>query len=150
MLTFREVKKRVKVPGFHCHHIIPAAVVEKPAFRNIFSRIGAIGFDFQNFHQNGMYLPCTEENAIAFRLPLHRGPHPLYNQIVCERIAAFERLGPYGQLRQIFDLQQALRLALRSNALPLRKGQRDPLASNPAFETIEKAAFSLYSALPHI
>jgi hypothetical protein len=147
MLTFREVKKRVKVPGFHCHHIIPAEVVEKPAFRTMFNRIGAIGFDFQSFHQNGMYLPCTEENAAAFGLPLHRGPHPLYNQIVCERIAAFERLSPNGQLRQIYDLQKTLRVALRSNALPLRNSQRDPLAPNPAFETIEKAAFDLYGAL---
>lgn len=147
MLSFREVKKRVRVPGFHCHHLIPVEVVEKRAFRNLFLRIRTVGFDFHNFHQNGMFLPCTEENATAFRLPMHRGPHPVYNQIVCERIAAWEKLGPNGQLREIENLQNDLRMALRSNRLPLRKGARDPLASDLAFDTVENAAYRLYDVL---
>jgi hypothetical protein len=148
MLSFRDVKRRVKIPGFHCHHLIPLEIVEMPAFRTLFHGLGEKGIDFDNFRQNGMHLPCTEANAAAFRLPLHRGPHPVYNQIVCERIAAMERLRPAAQLCEMQRLQHDLKAALRQNALPLRKQARNPLAPNPGFDTMEAAAFRLWNLLP--
>lgn len=148
MLSFREVKRRVRVPGFHCHHIIPLEIIEKAAFRPLFRAIGELGFDFENFQQNGMYLPCTEKNAIAFRLPLHRGPHPVYNQIVCERIAAIDGLGRHGQLFEMHRLQCMLKVALRRDAVPLRKAARKPMATNPGFDTMEAAAFRLWNLAP--
>lgn len=141
MLSFRRVKSRVKIPGFHCHHLIPVEIVEKAAFRGLFSKIGEIGFDYDSFEQNGMYLPCTEENAAAFRLPLHRGPHPVYNQLVSERVATLENLSAVCQLHEMFRFQSELRLALRENQVPLRKTRRNPAVSHPDFDTLELAAF---------
>lgn len=148
MLSFRDVKRRVRIPGFHCHHLIPLEIIEKPAFRTLFRSMGELGADFDNFCQNGMYLPCTEENAAAFRLPLHRGPHPVYNQIVCERIDAMAGLGPNGQFCVMQRLQHDLKAALRRNALPLRKRARNPFMPNPGFDTMEAAAFRLWNLLP--
>lgn len=148
MLSFREVKKRVRIPGFHCHHIIPLEIIDKAAFRPLFRTMRELGFDFDDFHQNGMYLPCTEANAAAFRLPLHRGPHPVYNQLVCERIAAFDRQGCSSQLFEMQQLQCALKAALRKNELPLRKGSRNPFTSNADFECMEIAAYRLWNLLP--
>lgn len=147
MLSFRAVKRQVRIPGFHCHHLIPLEIIDKPAFRPLFRRMGELGADFDNFSQNGMYLPCTEGNAVAFRLPLHRGPHPVYNQIVCDRIDALGRLGPNSQLCEMQRLQGDLKAALRHNMLPLRKGARNPLAPHPGFDTVEAAAFRLWNLL---
>jgi A nuclease family of the HNH/ENDO VII superfamily with conserved AHH len=148
MPSFREVKRRVRIPGFHCHHVIPLEIFEKAAFSSLFSRLGGLGFDFDDFHQNGMYLPCTENNAVAFQLPLHRGPHPVYNELVSECVASLEGHRLSSQLHELRRLQFALKGALRRNEVPLRKGKRDPFASNTNFESMEVAAYRLWNLLP--
>lgn len=148
MPSFREVKRRVRIPGFHCHHIIPIEIIEKAAFSSFFRRINELGFDFDDFHRNGMYLPCTEENAVAFRLPLHRGPHPVYNELVGECIAALNGLGRDSQLFRLHELQLALRTALRKNEVPLHKGRRNPFTQNASFESMEIAAYRLWNLMP--
>ena len=148
MPSFREVKRRVRGPGFHCHHVIPIEVIEKPVFRTLFRTMRELGFDFDDFRQNGLYLPCTEENAAAFRLPMHRGPHPVYNQVVSERISAIEGLGSHIQLLELYRLQGALKAALRNNEVSLRKGRRNPMAANVDFEPIEIAAYRLWNLMP--
>ncbi|MBK6706483.1 MAG: AHH domain-containing protein [Sphingomonadales bacterium] len=148
MLSFREVKRRVRIPGFHCHHIIPIEIVEKAAFSSFFRRINGLGFDFNDFHQNGMYLPCTEENAAAFRLPLHRGPHPVYNELVSECIADLSGLGCDSQLPGLHQLQLALKAALRKNEVSLRKDRRNPFIQSADFESMEIAAYRLWNLMP--
>ncbi|HMS19349.1 AHH domain-containing protein [uncultured Sphingorhabdus sp.] len=148
MPSFREVKRRVRVPGFHCHHIIPVEIIEKPAFKTLFGNVRAMGFDFDDFHRNGLYLPCTEQNAAAFGLPLHRGPHPVYNQVVSECIAALEKLTLHAQLLELHNLQGMLKTALRNNEVPLRKGRRNPANSDLDFESVEIAAYRLWNLFP--
>jgi len=44
------------------------------------------GFDFDDFEKNGVLLPATEQVAFETGQPLHRGPHPRYNQLVIDRL----------------------------------------------------------------
>ncbi|MGL5839407.1 MAG: AHH domain-containing protein, partial [Sphingorhabdus sp.] len=82
MATFRAVRSRVRINGFHCHHLIPIEVVERRVFAKLFGSVRTEGFDPNDFQSNGMHLPNTEKQAAIFRMPLHRGPHPRYNEMV--------------------------------------------------------------------
>lgn len=46
---------------------------------------------FDDFRENGLLLPCIEEAALRTGLPLHRGPHRSYTELVTERVAQIER-----------------------------------------------------------
>ncbi len=113
ILTFREIRKRCKILGFHCHHVIPIAVVEHRALARTFGRARSAGFEPQNFATNGMHLPSTEEHAVAFRLPLHRGPHKVYNEIVANHISNWAGLPPHELLEKLCSLQNSLKRGLR-------------------------------------
>lgn len=45
---------------------------------------------FDDFRANGLLLPCEEGAALRLALPMHRGPHRTYSQLVAERIGAIE------------------------------------------------------------
>jgi hypothetical protein len=113
MLTFREVKKRLRIEGFHCHHLIPTSVTERRSFANFFGNVRAEGFDPNDFSQNGMHLPCCEKRARAFGLPLHRGGHPRYDEFVAEKVAMLVELSPHEACRELSRLQETLRRSLR-------------------------------------
>lgn len=46
-----------------------------------------------DFATNGLFLPSREEAALTMRLPLHRGPHHAFSQLVEARLALIAR-GP--------------------------------------------------------
>jgi hypothetical protein len=106
---------KCKIDGFHRHHVIPLEIVEKPSFSVLFGHLRAIGFDPHDFGTNGMHLPCTEKMAIIFRLPMHRGSHPLYNEVVATRVAMIARLPVGDAYLGIRILQQELRRNLRQH-----------------------------------
>jgi A nuclease family of the HNH/ENDO VII superfamily with conserved AHH len=133
MLTFREMRRRFKLDGFHAHHVIPIKVIEKRAFASFFGQLRAAGFDPDDFGNNGMHLPCTEIQAAAFKLPLHRGPHPRYNEMVALRIAAFERLHVQDALHEVAMLQHSLKWGLRNATLH----PRDPFSSKTDFRKLD-------------
>jgi A nuclease family of the HNH/ENDO VII superfamily with conserved AHH len=113
MPSFREMGIKCRVEGFHRHHIIPIEVIERPVFSIMFGHLRAIGFDPQDFGTNGMHLPCTEKMAITFELPLHRGPHPQYNELVADRVATMAKLPVGDAYINIRLLQHILRRGLR-------------------------------------
>jgi hypothetical protein len=96
--------------------LIAREVVDARAFALFFARLRMAGFDPNDFATNGLHLPSTETNAIAFRLPLHRGPHPRYNEMVADYVGEFMRLHPLEALAGISNLQNDLRAGLRMNA----------------------------------
>jgi hypothetical protein len=120
MLSFRVMRKLGKADGFHCHHIIPTSVVEKRSLARIFGRARSAGFDPEDFASNGMHLPSTERQAIAFRLPLHRGPHRRYNELVANQISRWDALDPRDLSNQLALLQPSLKIGLRRPAVVLR------------------------------
>jgi hypothetical protein len=107
---------------FHCHHVIPIAVVEHRALARTFGRARSAGFEPQNFATNGMHLPSTEEQAVIFSLPLHRGPHRFYNEIVASQISQWSKLPPEQVLKQIHGLQNSLKNGLRRGTVSITAG----------------------------
>jgi hypothetical protein len=146
MLTFREMRKRCKAQGFHCHHIIPISVIENRSLARIFGRARSAGFEPQDFITNGMHLPATEELAVAFRLPLHRGPHRLYNEIVATQVADWSRLGPKELVKRISLLQTSLRLGLRRNPVSINDAAAIGHALAEDFRQLDAAISLLYGS----
>jgi hypothetical protein len=52
--------------------------------------LGTDRIGFHDFRRNGMLLPATDEEALRLGLPLHRGPHRSYNELVLERMGQIE------------------------------------------------------------
>ena len=50
-----------------------------------------IGFNPQDFSTNGVWLPASENVALKTGLPMHRGPHPHYNEFVSDQVAFLYR-----------------------------------------------------------
>jgi hypothetical protein len=137
MWTFRKVKLNYRIEGFQCHHIIPIEVVEHRALANFFGSVRATGFEPDDFATNGMHLPCVENQAAAFRLPLHRGAHPHYNRLVADRVAALVGLEPEDACLKLHELQAHLRCELRSDQLAASLKERDPCKSTADFRNLE-------------
>lgn len=116
-LSFRDVRGRFRVEGFHCHHLIPVEIVDRRVFATFFGMVRAVGFDVDDFQANGMHLPCTIAQARAFGLPLHRGGHPRYNELIAERISQLTHFGPIDAMQGISALQCHLRRTLRRPAI---------------------------------
>ena len=57
----------------------------------MFETLDARRIGFNDFRRNGLLLPAREETAQRLALPLHRGPHRTYNQMVIQRVGEIER-----------------------------------------------------------
>jgi len=71
---------------------------------------------------NGLLLPTTDAAAARIGLPLHRGPHRGYNEMVIERVGQVEGAWSAGRLRapEIAMDEAVVRLALLQKALRRR------------------------------
>ncbi|WP_346766668.1 AHH domain-containing protein [Novosphingobium sp. ERW19] len=131
----------VNVPGQagYCpdqqrHHLVPRQVLSFPAFRKMIDTLGHDRLGVHDFRRNGQLLPGSEHAALRAGLPLHRGPHRAYNELVIERIGQIE--ADWSQARRKgsvtadftalmrFDLLQR---ALRRRFLDPRNWSRLPL-----------------------
>lgn len=56
----------------------------------MFAAMGPERRRFEDFRDNGLLLPCEEAAALRLGLPLHRGPHHDYTQLVVERVGQIE------------------------------------------------------------
>lgn len=123
--------------------------------------LAAIGLDrvgFHDFRANGMLLPANDQVARQTFLPLHRGPHRIYNDMVTERVARVEdrwqgasatdpeEAGTEALFR-LSLLRAALRKRLslhRTNAMLLNR--KDPIGSGYDFSDLDAMAESLWEA----
>lgn len=100
----------------------------------MFDGIGSHPHRFEDFRANGLLLPCDEPAALRMGLPLHRGPHRLYSQMVTERVSQIEsawgRLAPRDA--QAAAVHAHMRLDLLQHALRryLLDGRRRRLTLN--------------------
>lgn len=98
VLPFRAVNRAGR-PGHDAsmqkHHLLPRSLGARPQFRALFEAIGTETLGsarpLDDFRTNGLLLPCSEKAALAFAMPLHRGPHRQYTELVSERVAQVEK-----------------------------------------------------------
>ena len=160
---FSSVNKRGSVgysPGWQRHHLLPRQLLSHGSLERFFAELLPQGLGFENFGANGVLLPATERLALRHGLPLHRGPHRLYNELVLERVAAIEMSWSQSRnRRQMGDartdrsarlraddaalermalLQRALkRRLLTSSGKPLILNRKDPIGTGIDFSHLD-------------
>ena len=144
-------------PGMQRHHLLPLQLLNARCFGALFDGIGKERLDFDDFRLNGLLLPAEDRAAVRIGLPLHRGPHRTYNELVAERVgqvehgwAALRRRAPEAALGEALMrlglLQRALRRRLLSPARALRLNRRDPIGAGRDFAELDALADSIWGA----
>ena len=124
----------------------------------MFGALGAARLGLEDFRRNGMLLPAREQAVMRTGLPLHRGPHRIYSELVAQRVGQVERgwnaaircdreRAGEEALMRLALIQRALRLRLldtRRKALVLNS--RDPLGQAFDFTELDALANALWSA----
>lgn len=124
-IPFRSVNNPDK-PGYHPglqrHHLLPRALLGRRAFSRMIATLGTERIGFHDFRRNGLLLPATESGAQRIGLPLHRGPHGTYSEMVIERIGQIE-MGWSRTRRydiELASMESLMRLDLLQRALRRR------------------------------
>ena len=160
-LPFRAVNQRDKPgydPGMQRHHLLPNQVLSARCFGHFFNEIGRGRVGFDDFRSNGLLLPASDACAVRIGLPLHRGPHREYNQMVLERVGQVEESWSALRLRapEIALDEALLRLKLLQGALRkrlLEQGRKrltlnrfDPLGREADFSQMDEMVEALWPA----
>lgn len=152
--------------GFQKHHLLPVALERKyDVLHQNCANIGVAkrhGVDLNDFRFNGVLLPCSEEQSARSGLPLHRGPHPIYSEMVEQRLAKVQSDWSHHKLRQSTAAcqERTLRLdlllrALRRKLLAPNWGRallhkNCPLGAGKDFTELDEMAESLWQATDEI
>lgn len=145
------------LPGMQRHHLIPCQVARSRAFQRMVAAIGEKRIGCDDFRRNGLLLPATEAACRRSGMPLHRGPHRIYNDMVASRIALIERdwrktspgqaeAAAQAALMRIGLLQGALRRRLlASGRRRMLLSTRDPLGHGLDFTELDAMADQLWA-----
>lgn len=159
-LPFRAVNRRDR-PGFdpamQRHHLLPRQLLRESGNAGLFRALGRQRLRFDDFRSNGLLLPATDSSAIRVGLPLHRGPHRTYNELVAERVGQIEsgwarsrHLAPETALVDALARLQLLQRALRRRLLDQRRrvtlSRKDPLGSGVNFTELDSLVDELWPA----
>lgn len=140
------------------HHLLPRQLLTRSWFTRIADTFGRERLGLDDFRTNGLLLPAMEQAAQVLGLPLHRGPHAHYNQLVIERVGQFEagwqadrRRGPEAAQRELVMrlrlLQQTLRRSLLQPGKMLsRLNRRDPGWQTLDFSELDAMVEALWAA----
>lgn len=158
-LPFRAVNRRGRPdydPGLQRHHLLPCQLLSRRCFGPLFEALGRERVGFDDFRANGLLLPARSEAAMRLGLPLHRGPHRIYNDMVIERVGQVE--GDWARLREhapeaaleealmrLSLLQRALRRRLLADRRRLVLNRSDPLGTGFDFAALDAMAEQLWS-----
>lgn len=159
-LSFRAMNRRDRPgynPGLQRHHILPMQLLRQPGTLGLFRALGRDRLPFDDFRRNGLLLPANDQSALQIGLPLHRGPHHGYNQLVSERVGQIEaawanarRSAPEVALVDALARLELLQRALRRRLLDQRRrmllNRRDPLGSGVDFSGIDALVAELWPA----
>lgn len=134
------------MPDLQRHHILPREVLGKASLDCLFATIRPERVGYHDFRRNGLLLPATEPAVVRTGLPLHRGPHVRYTELVLDRVGQVEagwqcrrRRGDAGSadaagVEALFRLD-LLQKALRRRLLDPRRWAGSPLnAHDPALD----------------
>lgn len=141
------------------HHLLPRQLLRADCYGALFDALGKCAIGFDDFRANGMLLPSSNSAALRTGLPLHRGPHRLYNEVVAERVARVEAnwtrqkiraptVARHEALMRLKLLQRALRrrLTLRERGGGLLLNRKDPFRADVDFAALDAMAESLWRA----
>ena len=159
-IPFRNVNARGTPghdPGLQRHHILPRQLLGRSCFDTMFAAIGSKRVGFEDFRVNGMLLPASEAATRRTGMPLHRGPHRAYNEVVIERVGRIEAhwSSERGSDREAALLTALMRLrllqaALRQRLLNERRrmilNRHDPLGTGFDFTELDAMAESLWAS----
>lgn len=160
-MSFRGVN-RADAPGYDSglqrHHLLPRQLLGREGFARMFASIGGEGHRFEDFRENGLLLPCDEPAALRMGLPLHRGPHRLYSEMVIERVGQIESAwaAMRGRDPQAAQVQAQMRLDLLQRALRrylldgrrrrIRLNRNDPVGVGVDFTELDAMVDALWGA----
>jgi hypothetical protein len=144
-------------PGLQRHHILPRQLLSHRCFGAMFAAIGRSAVGFDDFRTNGLLLPATEQATIRTGMPLHRGPHRRYNEVVIARVGRIEerwtrlrtRDGAAAQMEALLRLQllqRALRRQLLAQHRRIILNRKDPLGVGFDFTELDAMAEALWMA----
>lgn len=160
-IPFRSVNSKGKPgynPALQRHHLIPRQVLSLTCFGKMFNSLPADHPGFDDFRSNGLLLPASGEACMQFGLPLHRGPHRVYNELVIERVGSIERnwtesrqQSPDAALRQALMQLELLQRALRKRLLARDRpamllNRHDPIGSGYDFTELDTMAANIWQA----
>ncbi|MEM9502234.1 MAG: AHH domain-containing protein [Pseudomonadota bacterium] len=159
-MPFRSVNKRGS-PGYDAglqrHHLLPRQLLTRKCFGYMFAQIGRSNLGFEDFRTNGLLLPATEDATIRTGMPLHRGPHRHYNELVVERVGRIEEQWSHKRqsdteaalmdaLMRLKLLQSALRSRLLSERRRMLLNRNDPLGAGFDFTELDAMAETLWES----
>lgn len=159
-IPFRKVNARGTPghdEGLQRHHLLPRQLLCERCFGALFDQIGRAAVGFDDFRANGLLLPSTEPAARRTGMPLHRGPHRRYNEIVIARVGRIEERWSRARahdpeaalveaLMRLRLLQIALRRRLLSEQRRIILNRHDPLGTGCDFSELDAMAEALWSS----
>lgn len=157
-LSFRAVNRRGEPgydPGLQRHHLLPRQLLSRRCFGTLFGALGLDRVGFDDFRRNGLLLPANDEASVRIGLPLHRGPHRTYNELVLERVGQIEATwstthprAPEVALIEAYErlelLQRALRRRLLAQHKRMKLNRHDPLGRGFDFSELDAMAEVLW------
>ncbi len=144
-------------PGLQRHHLLPRQLLSERCFGAMFAQVGLARIGFDDFRANGQLLPATEATTIRTGMPLHRGPHRRYNEVVIARVGRIEarwsvarRQDEEAALGEALLRLQLLQTALRRQLLAQRRrvmlNRKDPLGTGYDFNELDGMVEALWAA----
>lgn len=159
-ISFRSVNCRSADgydPGLQRHHLRPRQLLGERCFGAMFAVVGRAAVGFDDFRANGLLLPGTEKATIRTGMPLHRGPHRRYNEVVIARVGRIEERWAQARCRdaegaldeallRLHVLQNALRRQLLAQRRRVLLNRKDPLGTGYDFSELDAMAETLWAA----
>ncbi len=144
-------------PGLQRHHLLPCQLLSQRCFGRMFADVGRARIGFDDFRYNGLLLPATEGASLRTGMPLHRGPHYRYNEVVIARVGRIEAQWSLARRRndeaalgealfRLHLLQGALRRQLLAQRRRVVLNRRDPLGTGFDFSELDAMAEALWMA----
>ncbi len=144
-------------PGMQRHHLLPRQLLRQGSTAGLFKALGRDRLRFDDFRSNGLLLPATDRAALRIGLPLHRGPHRTYNELVSERVGQIEagwsqtrtqtpEVALVDALARLELLQKALRRRLLDQRRRLLLSRKDPLGAGVDFTELDALVDDLWPA----
>ncbi|MFM7350280.1 MAG: AHH domain-containing protein [Erythrobacter sp.] len=144
-------------PALQRHHLLPRQLLSERCFGRMFAALGRGRVGFDDFRCNGLLLPAREDASLRTGMPLHRGPHRRYNEVVIARVGRIEARWAIVRVRdeeaalaeallRLQLLQGALRRQLMAERRRIKLNRKDPVGTGFDFTELDAMAEMLWGA----